>query len=372
MRVASPRTTAPRPVAPWRAGVGDVRVGDVGPAGLVLDPDRVAAQVHGLDEGGADPAHRVADQIPGVGVGADGVGGDRGQHPGRVRGRLRAGTGRVAATGRESARSPTPTAAGLRGRRRAGGSCRWSVIAATAGCGEHDDVGRGRRDAGAGRRRSRRGRRRWRGTTNSSPATSARTATMCCRYRSPATCAAATRRRILAAVWRRAATNATQPPGRSIVIAAVIRSASRSSLAGSVVQGPGGDEQARCRAAPLRRGGAGCRSMVPAGRSGSRRSSPNHSVISGGSAPAATPPYLGRASAIGRRLGSWRRSMVPVPVKLARHVVCGHRRRRARRGRGAGQVDDGVAGFGVAGQQPVGQPLGDRGRVVAGGGAPDA
>ena len=70
------------------AGVGDVGGGDAGPAVLVLDAEAVAAEVDGLDQGGADAAHRVGDQVPGLGVAGDRGGGDRGQHLGRVRGRF--------------------------------------------------------------------------------------------------------------------------------------------------------------------------------------------------------------------------------------------------------------------------------------------
>ena len=69
------------------AGVGDVGGGDAGPAVLVLDAEAVAAEVDGLDQGGADAAHRVGDQVPGLGVAGDGGGGDGGQHLGRVGGR---------------------------------------------------------------------------------------------------------------------------------------------------------------------------------------------------------------------------------------------------------------------------------------------
>src|ERR1019366_7852364 len=68
------------------AGAGDVRGGDVRPPGLVLDADGVAAEVDGLDQGGADAAHRVGDQVPGLAVAGDGGGGDRGQHLGGVGG----------------------------------------------------------------------------------------------------------------------------------------------------------------------------------------------------------------------------------------------------------------------------------------------
>ena len=68
------------------AGVGDVRGGDVRPPRLVLDADGVAAEVDGLDQGGADAAHRVGDQVPGLAVAGDRGGGDRGQHLGRVGG----------------------------------------------------------------------------------------------------------------------------------------------------------------------------------------------------------------------------------------------------------------------------------------------
>ena len=83
------------------AGVGDVRGGELGPPGLVLHADGVAAQVDRLDQGGADAAHRVGDQVPRLAVAGDGGGGDRGQHLGGVGGgggqvpaaALRAGVG---------------------------------------------------------------------------------------------------------------------------------------------------------------------------------------------------------------------------------------------------------------------------------------
>lgn len=68
------------------AGVGDVRGGDGGPAVLVLDADGVAAEVDCFDQGGADAAHGVGDQVAGAGVAGDGGGGDGGQHLGRVGG----------------------------------------------------------------------------------------------------------------------------------------------------------------------------------------------------------------------------------------------------------------------------------------------
>lgn len=70
------------------AGEVEVGLGDVDPVRLVLHPEGAAAEMDGLDEGGADPAHRVEHQIAGLGVVGDGVRGDRGQHFGRVRGRL--------------------------------------------------------------------------------------------------------------------------------------------------------------------------------------------------------------------------------------------------------------------------------------------
>jgi hypothetical protein len=71
------------------AGEVEVGTGDVDPVRLVLDADRAAPEMDGLDEGGADPAHRVQDEVPGARVVGDGVGGDGGQHLRRVRGRAR-------------------------------------------------------------------------------------------------------------------------------------------------------------------------------------------------------------------------------------------------------------------------------------------
>jgi hypothetical protein len=67
---------------------GDVVVGDVRPAWLVFDADRVAVEVGGFDKGGADAAHRVEDQVAGPAVGGNRVRGDRRQHPRRMPHRL--------------------------------------------------------------------------------------------------------------------------------------------------------------------------------------------------------------------------------------------------------------------------------------------
>ena len=108
---ASPRITSACAGRAAAAGVGDVRGGDARPPGLVLDADGVAAEVDGLDQGGADAAHRVGDQVPGLAVAGDRGRGDRGQHLGRVGG----GGGQVPAAalgaGVAAGRSPTPTAA---------------------------------------------------------------------------------------------------------------------------------------------------------------------------------------------------------------------------------------------------------------------
>ena len=75
--------------------VGEVEVGagDVDPVRFVLDAQGAPAGVDGFDEGGADAAHRIQDEVAGCGVVGDGVAGEVGQHLGRVRG----GLGRVAA-----------------------------------------------------------------------------------------------------------------------------------------------------------------------------------------------------------------------------------------------------------------------------------
>jgi hypothetical protein len=64
------------------AGAGHVGGGEAGPAFLVLDAEAVAAEVDRLDQGGADAAHRVGDQVAGLGVAGDRGGGDGGQHLG--------------------------------------------------------------------------------------------------------------------------------------------------------------------------------------------------------------------------------------------------------------------------------------------------
>ena len=65
-------------------GESEVGLSEVGPLGLVLDADGVAALVDGFDKGGADPAHRVDHGVAGLGVGGDRPGRDGGQHLGRV------------------------------------------------------------------------------------------------------------------------------------------------------------------------------------------------------------------------------------------------------------------------------------------------
>jgi hypothetical protein len=62
------------------AGMGDPGGGQFGPPRLVLDAEGVPAEVDGFDEGGADPAHRVSDQVARGAVGADRGGGDGGEH----------------------------------------------------------------------------------------------------------------------------------------------------------------------------------------------------------------------------------------------------------------------------------------------------
>jgi hypothetical protein len=68
-------------------GECEVGLGQGGPAGFVLDADRVTAGVYGFDQGGADACQRVEHEIAGTGVGGDRAGGDGGQHPGGVGGR---------------------------------------------------------------------------------------------------------------------------------------------------------------------------------------------------------------------------------------------------------------------------------------------
>jgi hypothetical protein len=76
-----------------------------------LDADAVAAEVDGLDQGGADAAHRVGDEVARGGVAGDRGGGDRRQHLSRVRQRGGRGSGRRAGRGRRAAPWPIPTAA---------------------------------------------------------------------------------------------------------------------------------------------------------------------------------------------------------------------------------------------------------------------
>ena len=144
------------------AGMGDVGGGERGPAVLVLDAEAVAAEVDGLDQGGADTAHRVGNQVPWLGVAPDRGGGDGGQHLGRVRGRLGRYRPRRWAR-RRAGPSATPTGA-VPGHRRDGNpgagrprSQRLSSAWFSSGLGEDQKVvvdwaaaGRGRAGAGSG------------------------------------------------------------------------------------------------------------------------------------------------------------------------------------------------------------------------------
>src|SRR5437868_10947657 len=65
-----------------------VAQGEVDEVGFVLHPGGVAAEVDGLDQGGADPAHRVDDQVTWLGEGIDDDGGDGRQHLAGVTHRL--------------------------------------------------------------------------------------------------------------------------------------------------------------------------------------------------------------------------------------------------------------------------------------------
>ena len=50
-----------------RGGEVQVGAGEGGPARLVLDADRAPVEVDGFDQGGADPTHRVDDDVAGIG-----------------------------------------------------------------------------------------------------------------------------------------------------------------------------------------------------------------------------------------------------------------------------------------------------------------
>ena len=139
--------------------------GDSGPAGLVLDADAVAAEVDGLDQGGADAAHRVGDQVARGGVAGDRGGGDGRQHLAWVgqRGRrvaagalgagvaLRGGPHRqrriiaVARDFRASGRCPSPMRAG------AGRGQSWRVPPGWTNSSRSVCTGRCRVSAGPGR-----------------------------------------------------------------------------------------------------------------------------------------------------------------------------------------------------------------------------
>ena len=100
-----------RPGGAEAAGVGDVGRGQRRPAGFEFDPDGIASQVDRLDQGGADAAHRVHDQVAGLGVGGDGLAGD-GRAASWPDGRsIRAHSGRPVGWRRAVGRSATPTVA---------------------------------------------------------------------------------------------------------------------------------------------------------------------------------------------------------------------------------------------------------------------
>ena len=90
---ASPVMTVAVPVAPWRRAWAMLAEASSAQRGSSSIPMAVAAEVDGLDQGGADAAHRVEDQVAGLAVGGDGLAGDGGQHLGRMGGR----SGQVAA-----------------------------------------------------------------------------------------------------------------------------------------------------------------------------------------------------------------------------------------------------------------------------------
>ncbi len=81
-------------------GVGEVGASEFGPAGLALHAEPDPAEVGGLDQGGADAAHRVQHQLAGLAVALDGGAGDGGQHLGGVGGgRLEVAAGALAGGG---------------------------------------------------------------------------------------------------------------------------------------------------------------------------------------------------------------------------------------------------------------------------------
>src|SRR5581483_2276127 len=57
---------------------------ECGPARFELDPEGVPAEMDRFDDGGADAAERIDDEIAGFGVVADGAVGEVGQHLARV------------------------------------------------------------------------------------------------------------------------------------------------------------------------------------------------------------------------------------------------------------------------------------------------
>ena len=64
------------------AGEAQIGGGELRPSRFVFDPDSVPAEVHRFDQGGADAAHGIQDQVAGLGVGGDRLAGDRGEHLG--------------------------------------------------------------------------------------------------------------------------------------------------------------------------------------------------------------------------------------------------------------------------------------------------
>ena len=134
------------------------------------------------------------------------------------------------------------------------------------------------------------------------------------------------------------------------------------------MQGPGRDQQTTARRyRPDRSPGNpnGRRWWAGRGVAGRRRTS--HRSLAG--SPAVPPPRVRRrleGTGVISVTVSWLARVKPAWTRLRRPAAA-----VAAMAWGAGEVDDGVAGRGVGGEQPVGESVRDGGRVAAGGGAPD-
>jgi hypothetical protein len=84
---ASPVMTVAVPVAPCQKAWALLAEASSAQRASSSIPMVSRAEVDGLDQGGADAAHRVEDQVAGLAVGGDGLAGDGREHLGWMGGR---------------------------------------------------------------------------------------------------------------------------------------------------------------------------------------------------------------------------------------------------------------------------------------------